>query len=861
MQAVETGLPSGIVTFVFTDIEGSTRLLRRLGDRYPPVLERHYELLRDACARHRGHDMGTAGDSLFVAFADAPSAVLACAEAQRALEAEPWPHGDPLRVRMGIHTGLAVPRDEGYVALSVHQAARVMSAAHGGQVLLSSATARELPPLDGVEVIPIGRFRMRDFEEAEALYTLTGPGLATTFPAVRAMPVDGHNLVRPPTSFVGRDGDVDDVVALLGAGRLLTLTGPGGVGKTRLATEVGLQVAQRWPDGVWLVDLAPLRDPAQLGATTATAVGVPPGGGERWDDVIDHLRGRRALLVLDNCEQLAAACGRAVDELLAACPGSGVLATSRAPLGIAREQVHRVATLQAEAAAVALFVDRARRVRPDLVVDETTEPLITAICRRLDGLPLAIELAAARLGVLSLVEIHDGLDDRFRLLRTTNADVPARQQTMGALLEWSDRLLSEDERACMRRLGLFGSSFSVQGAGAAVATGMVGEDDVPELLWSLVDKSLVVADLTSDHTRYRLLESVRAFARRRLDDHGELEDGAVRLARWYVDRLGLAHRDRGWTGEMGVELDNLRGLVRLVATDEPSLAQELAVMIGQHLDAVQAYSEGVDEVTRYARDLVAPSPERVSLLSCLAVLHLRCGDIGAAGALATEAEVARSQAGAAPVWDDVAIERVRADLACRAGEYRTAMAVAGGALARDLSVRGRARMCSQLGIASSMAGEPATARDALERELAAYEQLGDDVFTASAHGNLAELAIREGDVATAARHQQACLSLALALGAPVLVAYSAIVAARIAAGDGDWTAAVRLHASARSVLEARAVALYDDDRRLVDALAADARSHLGDDRFEEAAAAGRGLDLPTAAALADRVLSMAADHP
>ena len=688
VQATGSGLPSGIVTFVFTDIEGSTRLLRRLGNRYAEALERHFVLLRRALRDHGGSDMGTAGDSLFAAFPDALAAVEACAEAQRLLGAEPWPGEEPLRVRMGIHTGLASPRNGAYVALAVHQAARVMSAAHGGQVLLSNDTAERLPVPSDVRIVPVGRFRVRDFEDPVRLFALAGPGLAHEFPAVRAVPADGHNLVGPPTSFVGRAGEVEKVAGLLGPGQLVTLTGPGGVGKTRLATEVGLRLAPAWADGVWLVDIAPLQEDSQIGAAVASAVGAPPGDGERWDDAVEFLRQRHALLVLDNCEPLAAACGRAADDLLAACLSCSVLATSREPLGVGREVVFRVGTLSLPDAAVDLFVDRARRVRPELVLDPSTTAVIAAICRKVDGLPLAIELAAARLGVLSLGEILEGLDDRFRLLRTRNPDVPARQQTMEALLEWSDRLLSDQERACLRRLGAFGGGFTLHAAEAPVAAGDLDAYDVPELLWSLVDKSLVVADLTANETRYRLLESVRAFARRQLVDHGEAEAAAVRLARWFIDRIGARRRARGWTGETGVELDNLRALVPLLAPVDAELAQEVAVTIGRYLDATQAYRDGIEELTRYVADLATPTPTRVSLLTCLADLHLRTGDVGAADELVVAAEAVRDQVGGLPDWDDVALERIRADRACRVGDYGAAMDVARRALAGPLSPRG-----------------------------------------------------------------------------------------------------------------------------------------------------------------------------
>lgn len=864
-------LPSGIVTFVFTDIEQSTRLLRDLGDRYAEVLDRHFALLREAWSSHGGHEIDHAGDSVFVAFADAGDAVLACAQAQRLLAAEPWPVGDQVRVRMGIHSALASPRGHTYVALGVHQAARVMAAGHGGQVLVSAASAEILPPLDGVEVVPIGRYRMRDFDGPTPLFQLAGPGLADTFPAVRALPADGHNLVAPPTPFVGRDREREEVLALLGPRRVVTLTGPGGVGKSRLAVEAGLRAAPAWEDGVWLVDLAPLQDPAQLAAAVAAAVGAPARGGDRWDDVTEHLAERAALVVLDGCEHLAEATADAVASLLASCRRCTVLATSRVPLGLGDEVLCRVDPLPvprreatstdevASSPAVALFLDRARAVRRDVALDDRTAGVLAGICAKLDGLPLALELAAARLGALSLQQVLDGLDDRFRLLRSRSTTVPARQRTMEGLLEWSDRLLDDDERVCLRRLGVFGASFTLDAAAGSVADDHLYPGEVHELVYSLVDKSLVVADLTAEGSRYRLLESVRAYARRQLDDHGDTARTAERLARWYLDGIGPACRVKPhWTSETGVEVDNLRALVPLLAAAAPEVAQELALTIGRYHDASHAFRAGVDEVRRLTIALPHPSPVLASLLACLGDLHLRTGDIGAAETVLAEAERVAAEVGGPPAWDDVAIERTRGEIESRKGDFEAAVAGARRALAGDLSVRGRARMCSQLGVAALASGDLEGAWEACGRELAAYEELGDESFQASAHGNLAEIAMRRGDEVAAARHQRACLTLALELGAPAMVAFSLIVAARLSASAERWETATRLHAQAETILDAIGLALYADDRKLSDAMLEAARSQLGFVAFSDAIAAGRALPVPAAAALADEVLAASA---
>ena len=864
-------LPSGIVSFVFTDIEQSTRLLRKLGDDYGEILDRHFAVMREAWLAHGGHEIDHAGDSTFVVFQDAGEAVLACAEAQRLLGREPWPRGDQIRVRMGVHTGLGMPRGHGYVALAVHQAARVMSVGHGGQVLVSGDTAERLTHLDGVELVPIGRYRLRDFEGPAPLCQLAGPELASTFPAVRALPADGHNLVAPPTPFVGRDVERREVASTIGARRLVTLVGPGGVGKSRLAVEVGLDVASAWRDGVWLVDLSALQDPSELATAIGAAVGAPRQGGDRWDDVIDHLRKQAALVILDCCEVFPDACAKAATSLLAACSECGVLATSRVPLAAPAEVVHKIDPLPVPAAvesivdvanspAVELFLDRAHAAGHEIKLDERSAATVIAICSRLDGLPLALELAAARLGALSLQQVLDGLDDRFRLLRSRSASVPARQRTMEGLLEWSDRLLDDAERACLRRLSLFGSSFTLDAAAACAGDDGVDPLDVAELVYSLVDKSLVVADLTADGSRYRLLDSVRDYARRQLADHDDVDRPAVRLASWYLDWIGPEHRAKSdWTSYTGSEVSNLRALVSVVATPRPDLAQQLALTIGDYLDAVNSFRDGVEEVGRYVADLTEPSPILVSLHACLAGLHLRTGDIAAAEAALAAAEHVRDHVGGVPPWDDVAIERTQGQLLIRKGDYAAAAELARSTLATDVSIRGRGRMYSQLGIAAVASGDLATAWDACRQELAAYEELGDQMYQASAHGNLAEIALRRGDVAAAAHHQKACLALGLELDARALVGFSLIVAARLSASAGRYDVAVTLHARADTILDTIGLALYADDRRLSDEMLAEARRTIGDTAYESASAEGIALELPEAASMADRVLAAVAE--
>jgi predicted ATPase/DNA-binding SARP family transcriptional activator len=864
-HAIGTPMPSGLVTFVITDIEGSTRLLRRLEERYDAVLARHDALLSSSWKDHGGTHVSARGDSHLAAFGDAASALHACADAQRRLATEVWPPEGGPRVRMGVHTGLASPRGGDYVALAVHQAARVMSAAHGGQILASEVAATEAGPLGDLGLRPVGRYRLRDFDAPVRLCCLSGPGLGTDFPAVRAMPVDGHNLASPPTSLVGREVDLADMQARLGAGRLLTLTGPGGVGKSRLALAAGLATAPQWDDGVWLVDASSMQDARLVGAAVAEVVGVAAGTGvDAWQAALDHLSGRPTLLLLDNCEHLAPDLSPMVTELLAKCPEVGVLATSREPLGIARESVWRVEPLALptldtsvdEALAVPsvrLFVERARAALPAFALDDDNLQAVVQLCRRLDGLPLALELAAAQTAVLSVADLLRGLDDRFRVLRSRQRGVPDRQRTMDEVMGWSYRLLAAGEQAMLRRLGVFQSGFSLEAA--VVAGGDLRDSDVPGLLWALVDKSLVAVDLTANETRYRLLETMRAYARQLAGGRGEQAGTARRLATWWLERVGPWHRvDRKRAGEIQVELDNMRALVGLVAQEDEEQAQQLACSIGHYYYTVQAPRDAVDELSRYAAELATPSPARVSLLATLALLQVQHGDMEAARGTVADAEHLQRTVGGAPEWDQVAVERAAGEVAIRSGDHKAAAESAQQALDRDLNAPARARMLNLLAIASYFLGDVSRAQAASTDELGVARELGDEHLMAIAEGNVAELAMRRGDTEAAAHHQAACLDLGLALGRPVAVAYSLIVAARLTAGTDPGRAA-RLHTKAEVVLADNGHQLYDDDLRASQEMLDRVRRDLGEVEYRQACDSGRSLTLLSAAAVAQDALT------
>ena len=579
-------LPSGTVTFLFTDIEGSTKLIQRLGDDWRHVLEQHHRILRQAIRGANGIDLSTEGDAFFAVFSVATDAVAAAASAQYALNAHAWPEATAVRVRMGIHTGLGVRGADGYVGLDVHRAARIGAAAHGGQILLSSATRalveHDLP--SGVTIRDLGPHRMKDIELPERLHQLVIDGLPADFPPVRAIGDRPTNLPPESTSFVGREREVAEVTALLSDARLLTLIGPGGTGKTRLAMRVAANQLDRFPDGVFWVDLSEISDPGLVTSAIATSLRVRQTGAKAiLDSIVEHLAGRRLLLLLDNFEQVIEA-SAVVAVVLTAAPAVRVLATSRLPLHLHGEQEYPVPPLTFPDPsgpleprsvmgyeAVALFVERANAVRPGFALTPQEARAVVEICARLDGLPLAIELAASRVKVLSPHALLARLAKRLPLLTGGSFDRPERQRTLRSAIEWSYDLLETPERRLFARLAVFAGGWTLESAETVCGVPVADERgaaalDALEVLGSLVDRSLVRRDEAPDgDIRFGMLETIHEFAGERLTESGEEEV----IRRRHADHCrGLAEeaephlsgeRQARWLHRLELEHDNFRG--------------------------------------------------------------------------------------------------------------------------------------------------------------------------------------------------------------------------------------------------------------------------------------------------------------
>ena len=548
-------VPSGDVTLLFTDIEGSTRLWETHPEAMAGALRRHDAVMRQVIESRRGYVFKTVGDAFCAAFPAAADAVDAAVEIQRALGREPWPPGVTIRARMGLHSGTCEERDGDYFGPVVNRTARLEAAAHGGQIVLSATTAALLAdaPAAGVTLVDLGEHRLKDLTRPERVAQVAAAGLATEFPPLRSLsnPALRHNLPQVASSFVGRQAELERLRALLTTDRLVTLTGPGGTGKTRLALQAGAEDLDGSADGVWFCDLSPLSHADAVAREVTTVLGVPEvPDRDPLDVLVEGLFSRRLLLVLDNCEHLLAPAAALVDRLLAGCPGLVVLATSREPLSVPGEHVLRVQPLSVpgedlgadplgevlESEAAMLFVARARAHDDRFALDGTTAPLVASICRRIDGLPLAIELAAARLRTMSLGDLEARLGDHLRLLRSTGGQVAlGRQQTITALIDWSYRLLSELEQTVFARISVFAGPFGLPGAMVVGAQDDLDDVDVEDAVFSLVDKSLLVPDTAGPTTRYRYLESIRQFAAARLEAAGTPKvDGARdRLVAFY----------------------------------------------------------------------------------------------------------------------------------------------------------------------------------------------------------------------------------------------------------------------------------------------------------------------------------------
>jgi predicted ATPase/class 3 adenylate cyclase/DNA-binding SARP family transcriptional activator len=897
-------------TFLFTDIEGSTTALRRLGDGlYAQVLAEHHALVRAGLAAHDGEEVDTQGDAFFAVFSSPRACVAAVLEIQQALAAHAWPGGEQVRVRMGIHTGEATRTATGLVGLDVHRAARLAAVGHGGQVLFSESAASlvrdSLPP--GGALADLGVHRLKDLGRPEHIFQLNAAGLPAGFPPLRSLgnPALANNLPAQLATFIGRDRELAEVRSLVEPSRLVTLTGAGGSGKTRLGLQVAAELLDGTGDGVWLVELAAVTDPQDVPAAISDALGIAGQPGRPvLETLLDALMPQDILIVLDNCEHLIDACAKIADAILRRCPRVHLLATSREPLGISGEIIYRVPPLSLPEAgspapescdAVALFVDRAKAQGAGLSLEEETIPLIVSVCRRLDGLPLAIELAAARLRSLSLVGLHDRLDQRFRLLTGGSRTALARQQTLRATVEWSYSLLNGPEQALLGCLSAFAETFDLDAAEAVGGAGDIEVFDVADLLGSLVDKSLVVAEPAGGALRYRLLETIRQFGAERLAEAGHDEAFAVAAAhsRHFLSVAETAasrltgSEQAEWLARLDTDYANLRRAVEHAASDPGGTAQVLRFGIALTRYWMARY-RGAEAVALLLPVLARPEaqqdPELFGTGLVTTAVQACRADIATARPLAEQAVRLARQLESAPLL--IGSLSVMCTICYFTGEPEAGLplgreAVEQARLLGDDVVLGEA-LSGYLFCCSST--DPARAKILFAEAIACTRRSGDHFYAGILHNNAGVHALRAGDLSAARVHLEQAARTRQAIGqrdhTPLVnlgwvlrldgdpdgarssfsaalrscrrhgdhlgAAYATMGLACLAADAGEWSQAAVRHGVAQAFLDRKGEPWQDPEARYRQESLDQTRAHLGQEQTGQAYARGLALSFDDA---------------
>lgn len=827
-------LPSGTVTFLFTDIEGSTGLWQQHPAAMPDTLARHHAIMRKAIESNSGYVFQIVGDGFYAAFATACDAVNAALAAQRALGLEfgNWKldagniaqssSNLQLRVRMALHTGMAEIRAGEYTSgeyasgPTLNRCARLLSAGHGGQVLLSHMTrdlvVDDLP--DSMTLRDLGLHRLKDLSRAERIYQLVAADLPSDFPTLKTADARPNNLPIQITSFIGREKEIREVRQLVHTTRLVTLTGAGGSGKTRLALQLvtALLEAGQFPDGVWFVELAPLADPALVPQSVASALGVREQAGYALLDLLkDFLRSRQLLLILDNCEHLIEACAQFADTALHATSQVKILATSREALGITGECTFPVPSLQlpdqvsmrgealARPESVRLFVERATAAHPPFALNSDNAPLVAQICRRLDGIPLAIELAAARVNALAVEQIAQRLDDRFRLLTGGSRTALPRQQTLRALIDWSYNLLSAPERLLLHRLSVFAGGWTLEAAEQVCTGDGIEEQDVLDLLTRLVAKSLVLLDEQPTQARYRFLETIRQYARDRLLDSDEERTVKDRHLDYYL--------------KFALEAETqLHGPAEIASMDR----------LDSELDNLRAALDGSLREGRAERGLRLVG----TLWWFWRIRHLREGYTHAAGLLKQPVATPRTLTRAGALWT-AAITAGELGDSSPSREYREELVT----IARGHGPAGRTWLALGLGYLARVLDDPVGARAKLEEALDITQSIGDRWTRAFILNQYGLLLTNQRDYPAARQACEEALALCQTLGDTFGVATSTRNLGRIYVWEGNLAKARRL--SNESLLLFRETKSVDMVQHILIVLGEIARA---DNRYAEAKA-------------------------
>ncbi|RIK46095.1 MAG: adenylate/guanylate cyclase domain-containing protein [Chloroflexi bacterium] len=875
---LDNGLPSGTVTFLFTDIEGSTRRWETDEAAMWADVRLHNEVLHGAIRANHGHPFKMIGDAVQAAFADPNDALRAVITAQRNLARQTWTGGSVLRVRMALHTGEAEPRDGDYLAPCLNRLARLMSAGFGGQVLLSSVTAElvraTLP--EGISLRDLGRHRLKDLNQPEQIFQVVGPGLLDDFPALKTLDSRPHNLPLQPTSLIGRDDDVALVRELLtrADSRVVTLTGPGGAGKTRLGLQVGADALDDYSDGVYFVPLAAVRDPKLVLSAIATALRVQETGGTPVGQLLaEALHDKQLLLILDNLEQVVEAAAE-IGDLLRHCTRCKVLATSRIRLGLYGEREYPVPPLDlpdpnalpaldvlAENQSVRLFVDRAEAVKPGFTLDAGNAQAIANICVRLDGLPLAIELAAARIRLLTPRAMLDRMEKRLPLLTGGARDMPARHQTLRNTIAWSFELLTPDEQRLYRRLAIFAGGWTFDAAEAVVDVASFDDPvaGVLDGLSALVDHNLVrQAEQPDGMPRFDMFQTIREFGLEQLQQAGELESVARRHAEYYA---GLAEgfepvvfgpEQVAWLDRLDVELDNLRAAMTWAgAAGQSELLLQLAGALRRYWEIRGHLSEGQHWLRTALAAHSGLSAWRARALDASGNLAVFQGELEIATRQYQESLTISEQLG-----DDNATAETTHNLATVAmyrGDFEQAIARYTASLEAFRALGNRrweANVLGSLGVAYGASGILDRAEELLRASLALQRALNHPYGVALALGNLATVAAEHGDYAGAIRLLRECLQVERDLGSATGMVDSIGGLADLLALIGEHHTAAILYGFEDAQREAMHMPTSSLNRELRERSLDIVRNALSHEEFVRQTQTGQGLNLAGAVALA-----------
>jgi predicted ATPase/class 3 adenylate cyclase len=834
-------LPTGTVTFLFTDIEGSTKLLHELGDGYADALDAHRVVLRKAFADHGGAEVDTQGDAFFVAFTRASDAIAAAAGAQRGLA------GGPIRVRMGIHTGEPLRTGEGYVGMDVHRAARIAAVGHGGQVLISQS-ARDLVEADlpaDLALDNLGEHRLKDLSAPQQIFQLVGEGLEREFPPLATLETRSTNLPPQPTRLIGREQELAEVGELLRRVdvRLLTVTGPGGAGKTRLALQAAADLLDDFADGVFFVGLAGVTEPSLVIPAIAQTLGVKESGGLSAEEALERfVHERELLLVLDNLEHVLGAAPQ-IHQLVLNARALKAISSSRAPLRVSGEWEYPIPEL-ADEDAVALFCERAEAIKPDFRLngDATT---VGEICRRLDGLPLAIELAAARAKVLSPIALLERLEQRLPILSVGARDLPDRQRTLRDTIAWSYELLDEDEQRLFARLALFVGGFTL------AAAEQVCDADL-DVLTSLVEKSLV----RHHEERFRMLETVREFALERLEESGEVEQVARRHIEFFVgfvsdDESSFRRVTPEWLERVGSEQDNLRAAIqRARGLDDPRHELQLVALTGRFWELHGHLAEGLRRIVEALdRDPQAAAEIRAPALTCAAMMACKQGDYATARDITEQLgrlhEETHDERGSADVLNLLGVIALGDE---SHGEARDLLERAKSIRERVGDEVGLQQATHNLGLLALNQADYGHARPALEEALAIAEKHEWDPYIANSTCDLGFAELGEGRFDQARARFAAGLETALRLGWKENVAYCLVGLSSVDFARDRLDRAAHSLGQVDRIVEDTQLTFEIYAERERERVERVLRSHVGPDRLDALRAEGRSLSIEQAVA-------------